>query len=189
MFLVIEHDSAQQMQGNRPLEIAKLPVRGDSPMLVKIRQFPELPKLMTSNGNGIPSVVRLKVFDDCCGFRGNPSGLPFENFIVNPVQDGKLNLPTRGFGCQSSKSPNDVIQRGSEATQKVASDKPNIVWNFSDLPDEAMPLPFNVILAEESVGLRVVENGKLIPKRIQMIFRPSCFQIGISEAAVHGTTS
>ncbi len=180
MLLIVELQNGQHIPRNRPLEIANHSVHGDSSMLVKIREFTELPEVMASNGNGIPSVIWLKVFDDCGGFAGNPSDLLLENSIISLRQNGKLNPPLGGIGCQSSKSPNGLIQRGPQATEEVSNDKPNVVRHFFDFPSKTMPLPFNIILAEESVGLRFVESGKLIPKRLKMIFRPGCFEVGLN---------
>ncbi|HEV2399630.1 MAG TPA: hypothetical protein VGS27_21980 [Candidatus Sulfotelmatobacter sp.] len=161
-------------------------VRGNPHVLVDDAHLVETPQGVASDSFDIPSVVRLKQFNDgrcLCGYTG---GLPLESGHIPFLKNRKLSVLGVGAG-KFCEAPHKLVQGGAEIVENISSDKRNSVGSVSDLNGNPTPLIFNIILGDKLTRFRFVEGVQFLPQSVKVLFRPSCLQIGIgqTDAASH----
>lgn len=162
-------------------ENALASVDRDSPVLVNIAHQVELPEQMASEGTGIPSVVRLERFDDrrCpCGYT---AGVSVEPLGIRRVENRELGVPGI-LESQLRKGPDQLVERGSHATEQVPSDEPYVLGRIVEFHSETIPVPLNIILTDNGIRPRFAEGIERVPKRIEVFLRPGCLEVGVCQS-------
>jgi hypothetical protein len=155
-------------------------VGGDSSMLVEIAHGIKSPKKVFPDSVPISSVVRLKRFDNencICGYSGSVLQEPISSFMP-------LDRELSSFGVGSSnvgQRPDQLIQRRSQTIEQISNDQRDDIGSLLEFDENIEPLIFNILLSDKGVGLGFVENIKFMPKSIKVYFRPSSFEIGVSQ--------
>jgi len=160
-------------------EINNCALDWDSSVFVDITKQAKLPQVMTGNCFGIPSVVRLKRFNDgdcICGYIGS---VLREFSGIRGSEDRELG----SLGIRTdllSERPNKLIQRTSETIQEITNNQCDLVWQVLDLKAENIQSIFSIFLASDRAGFRFPENPNPFPQFLKVFFRPCGFEIGIS---------
>ena len=150
-----------------------------------VKEQIETPKKVTLNGCGIPSMIRLKRFDDTHCICGYSSRLPLKAFpgvligsdvLVKNRELGPLGIRNR----QLRKRPDQVVQCCASAGQKITGDKGDSRRDLSNLEVNQVSAIFYVMFGPDGMGLRFAKSAKFIPQVIKVFLRPTGFEFGIS---------
>lgn len=164
----------------RQTEIKNCTVARNPHVLVDVAHFVKTPKEMALDGCGIPSVIRLKRFDNChclCGYTLSSSR---NQLSVDFLKNRELRVPGVRAG-QFCKAPDKLIERRPEVVKGVPRDKGNPVGSVLDLDSNAAPLIFRIILGAKLTGFRFAENIQLLPQSVKVFLRPGSLKIGVSQ--------
>jgi hypothetical protein len=172
-------ESGYRHDAGRKSKIDNCSMNGNSPVLVNYAHLVETPQKVHSGGINIPSVVRLKRFDNGHCICGYSQSLPVKSLHIDLLKNWELSV----FGialAQCGQTPNELLQRSSEAVENLTDDKRNLVGNIGDLNTDMASLMFRVISASEFARIRLSEQAQLVPQSFQMFLRPRALQKGIS---------
>jgi len=154
---------------------------GNSHMLVDVAHLVQTPELVSLNVRGIRSVVRLKRFYDGRCLYGHSFGPSLDKRGVRFLQNRKLGISgiRKSFLCEI---PNELVERRSEVENKIPSNERDSVGSVRDLHPDDMPLILKIILSQKAAGLRFIKDLQFLPQVFKMFFRPSCLEVGVSQA-------
>jgi hypothetical protein len=163
----------------RKLNPHRYTVSGNPHVLVNVAHFVESPKKVALLG--VPSVIRLKAFNDghcLCGYSSRAS---LNQFGVGLLKDGELGiLGIRQL--QFCETPNELVQRGTEIVKNISNNKRNSVGNVLDPKFDSAALIFRIVIDNESTWLSFAESLHFFPQSVKVFFRPGGLKIGISQA-------
>lgn len=155
--------------------------RRKSSMFIDDGKSMELPEKMVFRG--IPSVVRLKRFNNSPCPCGYPASAITNGFPIRFIEDRKLRVK-RVHPFEFSERPDKLVERGTQAIEKISNDKWKTVGRLPKLQPDDIPLIFNISLGAKTMRLRLCENPQLLPQRIQVFLRPGGLKVGVGQA--HG---
>ncbi len=167
------------------LEVNKGGVDGNPPVLVDVAYCVEPPQKVVCHG--IPSMVRLKRFDDPDGPRWHSPGSQLQHPLIPPFLYRKLNRSGRGRGSDLGQAPSQLIESGAKAITAVSNDQWNCARSGHQLDPQEIPLILNIILIGKSIGISLNKSAHLLPERVQVFLRPSGLQVGVSQAHRNST--
>jgi len=153
-------------------------------VLVNVAEHIEAPQKVALNQSGIPTVIRLKRFDDFHCFCGHSARLLSEPRGVLSPKNRKLRFDRIECG-KSSQTPNKLVERCTQTIEYVTQDEGNAVGSVFDLTPNSIAMIFTIFLGRELIRLRFVENTQFLPKSIKVFLRPECLQIGVSQSDSH----
>lgn len=165
----------------RKHEIKDACIDRDSHVLVDVAHFIETPQEMALGGYGIPSLIRLKRFDNgqcICGYTFSPS---LEEGLIAGFKDRELSI----FGVgqvEFSETPNKLVESGAKVVEDVSGKQRNFVRRLLDLRNEPANPAFRIVLGAELARFGFAKEFKFLPQGIKMFFRPRCLEIGVSQA-------
>jgi hypothetical protein len=166
----------------RKCKNALVSVNGNASMLVDDAQFIEAPKQITMGRCGIPSVIRLKRFDDTrcvCGYSVCIPRKRSSAVAVTNVQNRKVRM----VGIrerQFSERPHQLVQGRTSTVEKFTKDERNSWRDAPDLKIKEIATILEITLGPNTVGFRFSESAKLIPQFAKVFLRPGGFGLGIS---------
>lgn len=183
--VIIEALSGQKLRrGSTPINRSPQPVNWDSSVLINYAQFIQSPeKVRPDEIYAIPSIIRLKRFDNFDCFRWCPRSLIRESLGVRCFQNGELRHLRIGSG-NVSKIPNQLIKRSTEVVEDVPCNERNRIRNFDAFHCDDVQSMFNIILTSKSAGI-FVKDSNLLPQVFKMYLRPRCLEIGIGQTQRH----
>jgi hypothetical protein len=158
-------------------------VNRDSRMFVDVAELIKSPQQMLSNCLRRRCIVRLKRFDDFRRLCGYTARLPVKSRHVPLFQDGELGvLGVPGVGIDFRQTPNQLVERRTQAIEKITKDKWDFVRDVLKLhPDDVQSI-FSIIFTEKVAGF-FTENSKSFPEVFKMYLRPGCLEIGIDQGS------
>jgi hypothetical protein len=132
-------------------------MHGNSPVLVNVAEFVKPPKKVTPNGFRLPSLIRLKRYDNLTCFCGYSLGATSNKPSIGCVKNGKLGV--FGIGSfQRSEHPNKMIKRSTKAGHQIADYQWNRVGHVLNDEVNMIPLCFDISLGLKSVRLTILEK-------------------------------
>src|SRR5580700_6050 len=172
----------------REVEIKRSAGNGNRPMFVHVPEFVELPEGVIPIG--ATTAVRLKQIEFACHC-GWEKAKEFSAPVVVDLEDGELNAPllclSEGSdGRKMSQGPSELIERGTQAANKVPNKHGDEFWsNFVLDPHDVDGLLEIVVVGD---GMRIRVNPILHDylKRIEVKLRPAGFHVYIDESRVNG---
>jgi hypothetical protein len=153
-------------------------------MLVDIAEQVETPKKVALNGCLIPGIVWLKRFDYCDCVFGHSGGELVESLPslgIIGVENGELGV-LRNLRRETSQTPNQLIQRGTEAIAHISSNHSEPRGHVGTFGPDTAEAMFNVIFNSKGCGLRFLECTQFTPKAFKMFLRPGGFEAGIGKS-------
>lgn len=171
----------------RSREIRKLKNRfvsmnWNAPVLVDNAHFIKPPEKIALGGCNIPSVIRLKRFDDAhcvCGYSVSISSKSAPALAVVNVKNRKISV--LGIGeRQSGQGPDQLIKCRPDAVQKVTQNERDYRRSAPDFDVKQIASILQITFGPDGVGFRFPEFPKFIPEVIKVFLRPGGLQFGIS---------
>lgn len=181
---IIEAFDGDRVSGRNGKQVFKGNIDGarrNTTMLVNNTELLQYPQHVQSNSGTIRSVVRLKRLDDGSGLFGNVFGLLGEApsaCVVPTIDNGKLGL-NRISNVQLGEGEHKLIQGGSQTIGQIAQDERYFSRNLAQLDADAVARSIRIIFAQDGIRLSLPIALDFQTKAFEMVFRPSCFQIGI----------
>jgi hypothetical protein len=176
-----------ETSGNVKNPISGSPANHNESVFVDIPEFVQSPEMREFVS--IPTLIRLKLLHEGeCGFRdsisrSNDLDLCLDRILVANREGDFL---VGSVGSQSGELPNQVVETGSKAANKIACNHGEMKrerCNEFDLDD--VPTTFHVLFSRNSMSLRLLESKKVTLKRIQVFLRPVELKVRVEDVS-HG---
>ena len=153
--------------------------RGNFPMFINAINLMEQPEMV--NISPIPSVIRLKAFNNLLGFgRDTPHFWDTRFFeIVGRIENGELCTAVRFLGREACKLPGKMVECRPQVKSDITNDYTPTDRGF---PVHLKPKDFlgifGIILWNERIwfGLREPEHLDFPIEKIEMFLRPDDFE-------------
>lgn len=146
-------------------------------------------------GVGVPSVVRLRLLDECPVFRAQtrnaPGSHPLE-LSLRLGRDRELSAVVRDPAIEQGHLPDQMIERRSKIVDRVSKDDPKAQRRFLSNLKPLAPFPgVRIEFTDREVGLRfLVEEGiHFGAEFIELLFCPVVLGLDSVERVIHAIPS
>lgn len=170
--------------GLRKPELNMAAMHRDSSVLVDVTQEVQARQKMTLNGYGVPSIVRLKRFDDSDCIGGNAGSVSREFFSIGSRKSRELSSFGIGGG-EACQTPNELVERRTQAIQCVTGNERNAVGSRFNLACDSVEMLLRVGLTPKLIRLGFVEAAQLLPQSVEVFLRPLGLKVGVSQSDSH----
>jgi len=176
--------------GHFELPLRKYAVGSDVPMFLNIPQFVESPQM--SRAVVVPSVIRLKRFDNgngICGHSSSRSPDEFPGVGIVSFTDGEANFGTRDGATQEGQLPCKMIQASPQIQNEVPGHQGSLQHSgiVETLNPNDIPAIFRIVLGRNLWGVQLLDNKRFACKFVEVFLRPLQFKIRIEQARHDGS--